>query len=676
MTNPRTVLRTLQLGRHALASARKPLTPFGQAARGVSSSHLRQPSPELVNRLKTVASDQQLKALLIKAAEAESPLVSIISGILRQRNGLDHADYVYILRDIRYALSNPNRETSTETLRQTLRETLAELKKAGGWLDSTGQAELVRINVLFGDERAMESIEQTVRTWGDSRHFSMQQWNAYVELLYKKQDQAGLEEVLRAFERKSAADTPIQALDYLVMLKMQARIDSKSEITAHDVVAVVEEAQQTSRTDSSTWSWAAAIRYLLERRPDALDVATEVHHILRDRGMETDHKLALAFITPLCAGAEPRMEEAMLVYTEYLASASAEAATSEEGRSTISVFSTLLAACARHLSSANVTTALRILNDMRARHISLSTPVLTSTAVSLIRASPDHNTAFSLYAHLYALNSDALDRQAYDAILAAFIKLSTETSPFAPAHLYLEIMRDMRKARFRLGPYSMTTLLTSYGAHASRSSSSSSSSSRSTSPEARRAKTSSLLRAITELHTVLKLDPTLEVDVPLLNALMDAYARVGAYAEAFEVWDELVERRAREPQDRLAELYSPTINIYLDACGYSYSLLRARKGWAWATRWGLNKDERNWAAWIECLCRCGRIDESIELFIQMREGKAVGAPTVTKNLVALPLKFAARDQVDLRCTRDRIRQEFPDFWDDLKQIGESDESTS
>jgi pentatricopeptide repeat protein len=167
---------------------------------------------------------------------------------------------------------------------------------------------------------------------------------------------------------------------------------------------------------------------------------------------------------------------------------------------------------------------------------------------------------------------------------------------------------------------------------------------------------------------MIKLDPSIQVDVPLLNALMDAFARVGAYAESFEVWDELVERRPRERQEDLVDLYSPSINIYLDACGHSYSLLRARKAWAWAGKWGLNKDQRNWEAWLECLCRCGRVEEAVETVQKIKKGSEKGAPGVTKGMVALLLKFSWRNKETYRTVKEQVRVEFPEYWEELKDI--------
>lgn len=672
MRSSRTVLRTLHQRGHALLPSTIRTSAIYQPIRLISSFDRRQPSPELITRLETSTTTPQLKSLLIKAAESESPLVSVITDILRKRNELEYTDCTYILRDLRYALSSPYRDTPLQESRLSLQRILRELKATGRWLDSTGQAEMVRINVLLGDEVALDAAKQTISSWGDTEWWNVTQWNAYVEYLNFHKDIEGLEGLVRNFNQKQRADTPIKALEYLTALKLQGKIDSKSDITAYDLVSVVEAVEKLEGSGDGKRIWAAAIRHLLEQKPDSIRVGMEVHDILRDRGIKTNSHIALALIEPLCAGDQPKIDEAMIIYAEYMASESKELVSRDTNNL---VFANLLAACARCPSDGNTATALRILNDMRARHISFSTYILIRTAVALIESSPDHRTAFNLYAHLYALNHQAFNRRAYDQILAAFIKLSTITSPFAPAHFYMEIMGDMRKAGLKIGPYAITSLLTSYGLQARVT--------RDTSmvPEARRKKLNALLAGITELHTMIKLDPSYTVDIALLNALMDAYSRVGAFSEAFEVWEELLERRPREDPKALAELYGPSISVYLDACGYSLSLLRARKAWAWATRWGL-VNSKNWDAWLECLCRNGRITEAYNTVVRIRDGDGAvegvgsggrgnGKPEFKVEMVEMLLKFSWTDPHTFDWVKRGIKEDFPECWQQVKSIVET-----
>jgi pentatricopeptide repeat protein len=174
---------------------------------------------------------------------------------------------------------------------------------------------------------------------------------------------------------------------------------------------------------------------------------------------------------------------------------------------------------------------------------------------------------------------------------------------------------------------------------------------------------------------MIKLDPMITIDIPLLNSLMDAFARVGAYAEAFEVWDELVERRPRETQihnqnpGMVEELYSPSINIMLDACGFSGSLFRGKKAWNWATRWSLNRNKKNWDAYVECLCRCGQMEDAFEVVKRMKSDG--GVPEPSRETVELLVKFSWRNERNSEWIKERVEEEFPEWWPEMRRIVET-----
>jgi pentatricopeptide repeat protein len=670
MPTARTVLRTLTTGRYALSRNVIAAGTPPASSRGISSALLRKPTPDLISRLENKATTPQLKQLLVKAVDAQSPLISVLVDILRKRNKLSYGDYTYIIRDLRNEFSDPERARPLEETREALRTILKDLKDSEGHLDAEGQSEMVRMNVLLGDEPALAAADETIRRWGDLAYWRLYQWNAYLELLILRGDVEGVEGVVEDFAKLEKGDPPIRALQYLVTKRLQEKFDSKSEVHAFDVVSAVDAVEKTTGSYGSTVIWATAIQDLLSRMPDAVDTAMEVYGTARERGVETDYYLARCLIDSLVKGDIPRIEEAFSVYSDYLGfnpqdktTLTAKAAAASNGRDPTPLFSTLLVANARSTAEDRAPSAIRILNDMRARGLSLAPGAIASTYKILATSAPDHQTAFNIYAHIYALNENAIDRHAFDVILSTFIKLSTDKSPFAPAALYLEIMRDMRKANIRIGSHAITSLLKSYGLQARQTRKSI------TEPGYREAKTKALLKSILELHTMIKLDPMIAIDIPLLNSLMDAFARVGAYAEAFEVWDELVERRPRENPATVEADYSPSLNIILDACGHSGSLFRGKKAWNWAARWGLNANKKNWDAYVECLCRCGQMEDAFEVVTRMKES-VTAVPKASKETVELLVKFSWRNKGDFEWVKERVEKEFPEWWPEMRRIVE------
>lgn len=654
MRPARAVLGTFTARNAIASSSALKLAPI---ARRISTNLLREPTPELISRLRERATSTQLKHLLARSAEAQSPLVPVVAEILRSRDELEYRDYTYILRDLRHEFSDSKRARSVLETRDSLQDVLREMRENGKHLDVEGEGEMVRINVLLGLDDALEAASETIRRWGEWKHFSVYQWNAYIQYLVKVEDEATISQVLGTWTNREM-DPPIRAKEYLVIKNLQRSIDSKSTITPTDVAQAVESIEKNPKSSSAARLWGTAIRHLLSQVPNSLETAIEVYHLARDKEVETDSTLAREIIVPLTASDTPRLEEALSIYSDYLGFNPPDIPTSDRRDPTI-IFTSLLYACAKVPSHSS--TALRILTDMRSRKLSFSPSTLGALATTLTRSAPDHQTAFNLYAHLYALDSNAFNRRTYESILSGFIIHSTPNSPVAPTNLYLEIIRDMKKAGLRIGSYSITSLLTSYGLQATKLTKRA----RIEDQPIRQIKVNGLLRGINELHTMIKLDPLVEVDIPLLNALMDAYNRVGAYAEAFEVWDELVERRSRLSLEEMDQ-YSPSINIMLDTCGHSNSLFRAKKAWAWANRWRLNSNKKCWDAYIECLCRCGEIEHGYEVVREMRDLEETPDPSVETIMVLV--KFSWKNRKDFEEAKERVQKEFPELWEGVKEI--------
>ncbi|GAC99465.1 hypothetical protein PHSY_007066 [Pseudozyma hubeiensis SY62] len=122
-------------------------------------------------------------------------------------------------------------------------------------------------------------------------------------------------------------------------------------------------------------------------------------------------------------------------------------------------------------------------------------------------------------------------------------------------------------------------------------------------------------------HEMLKRDEGLEPDLPLINALMNAYNRVGEPAMVLAIWDSLIATRQ--------EIDGVTLSVFFDTAGRHGLLSLARKAMGTVRRLeaeGVGGGGRSvltkgaWDSWLECLARCGRLEEAIELsFGEMRK---------------------------------------------------------
>lgn len=381
-------------------------------------------------------------------------------------------------------------------------------------------------------------------------------------------------------------------------------------------------------------------------------------------GISPDAKLVHPLMSVYCRSFLPALDKAFKLYQD-LCDADARRMDSGKTRplADVAIFNVLLQGCVR---ARDVPRAIELLNDMRRRGVKLDAMTVTQYATLLMQASSDHEQAFRAYAHVHALDKAALDAYGYTSIIATFSKLRfpkssaphptdvrprrpapyADISPFlpqnwvhAPPEYFLAILQDMRVAGHAPSAATYTVLLDYYGK-------------------------SGDAPGVASAHELLKLDEQLEPDLPLINALMNAYNRVGRPRPVLSIWDSL--RASRQQVDGI------TIGILFDTCGRSGNLSFARRALAKLRADGVPLSKGAWDAWIECLARSGRAAEAAEVvFGTMRHEQGV-APDA-KTLQTL-LKFAARDRDTAGDSvwydaRNRIRAELPHLWEETKGTG-------
>lgn len=201
-----------------------------------------------------------------------------------------------------------------------------------------------------------------------------------------------------------------------------------------------------------------------------------------------------------------------------------------------------------------------------------------------------------------------------------------------------------------------------------------------------------LLELVQDLHAIMIRDPRIAPDLPLLNALMNAYNRCEAPVLVHELWEGLAlaslrvnlpggaesKAPANDPQATFAfasrakpastaAIDGATLSIYLDTCArYSGGDSRGRRAWAFTGRLDARMRERAgahagcvvairnknaWNSWLEFLCRRGRVweamDELEKMIVELqsrsaaKDGSESGPDVKTLSMM---LKFAARDR--------------------------------
>lgn len=597
--------------------------------------------------------------LLDSAVKRDPSAVDPVLEELKRHRDLTPDEYAAVFRHLRYSIP----DAGIEPIRDKMVETLRDMRAKDIRLDRNGGADLAGLQVSLGD---LDYAQKVLSEWDMEKTKDPKLWNLAVELEMARataaatataspgsdgDDIAVRDVVTRMINRGVAA--PQRALAFFAVRHLSDTRAKRSFLGSHDVIAAIDHAEKVCRTDASATVWAEAIRVLTLDNDNAdVSAALDAYAEARHRGVVVNVQLAQALIIPLCNASPPQVASAMGVYADLTSEPIPLKATRDRDR-LLELYTTLLRAASR---AGSLDIATRLIKDLRARSLPLPPSGATSILIAIMRTAPDHHAAFGIYAHFHALNGARLSANDYSAILACFLDTKKQ-SPFAPPKLYLEIVQDMRRSGFRPDSQVLASLLRSYGARATgvlRSSSD---------PAIRASHLSSIHKAIKDLHIFLRLDELVEVDVPLLNALMDAYSRVGAYTSAFEVWGELVERRSREDAARVKELYGPSISIALDTCARSDQLGRARRIWAWARHHGLD-NPHTWDTWVECLCRLGKLDEAVDVVCTEMKIQQAGAPRPTKDTLEVLLRFAWSRE-DLNDVPRRVMQDFPEMWEDV-----------
>ncbi|KAA8898438.1 hypothetical protein FN846DRAFT_209191 [Sphaerosporella brunnea] len=120
------------------------------------------------------------------------------------------------------------------------------------------------------------------------------------------------------------------------------------------------------------------------------------------------------------------------------------------------------------------------------------------------------------------------------------------------------------------------------------------------------------LQCLEKAYRMLNMDPFVEVDTVLRNALMFAFAHCGLFERAFEVYEQIA--RSQEGPNHA------TISQVFDICSrITYGLLRAKKLWAGYRRMGIELTANNVASYVEAISKHGAWDDAWDVVKNMEQ---------------------------------------------------------
>jgi pentatricopeptide repeat protein len=278
----------------------------------------------------------------------------------------------------------------------------------------------------------------------------------------------------------------------------------------------------------------------------------------------------------------------------------------------------------------------------------------TSITILLLRSSTSPSEAFQAYKRIFKRpdGKPTLDAEGYVAVLNAFCRLTFRKAnihtALPPWEQYFEIVKDMREAGYPVNVKVYTIILQQLGLAATKFRQA-----RNIDEDSEQPDLYELERAIRKIHQLITMDASIQPDTIAWNTLMDAYQRAGCVRDAYRVWDTLWVTRTFD---------NASVSIIADACGHANAFNEALQIFSRLHASGFTLNLRNWNAWLECLCRLGRLDEAVKTAC-LEMGKNDNAEPDEKS-IAIILRFAASTR-DEHQIRERIKRYLPELWNSL-----------
>ncbi|KAN0100317.1 hypothetical protein V8E55_000301 [Tylopilus felleus] len=420
-------------------------------------------------------------------------------------------------------------------------------------------------------------------------------------------------------------------------------------------VADLEYAEEALQMKAGPLQWSILVSNAVQA--DDLAGAHAIYHQFKSRGLTPDAPLIQPLVAALCDSAfrsrdDGPIGQALELYRELslaVPPSSSNATTTRHfGRQRSPgpdayMYGTLLRAMANSVDVQKYSQlAVDLLADMETREIKPDSHIaVASLIVMAMRSSSSFDDALRAYRKVMGNEHPKnVGVKGYRWILYTLSRLSFDHEPtLPPIWHYFEIVRDMRRSGVETTPYVYASLLRRLAQLAE-----------GTSEEA----TLGLAASVRRVHDHLTLDPSITPDTLLWNQLMDAYQRVGLFAEAYRVWEVLL----------IGETYDhASVSIILDACGYANAWPLAEQVIKKLSERSFSLNQGNWNAYVECMCRNGMLNDAVKMVcLEMGKDKRDVKPNVATAQVLLTFATRTNQQDEVAM---RLRRYLPELWESL-----------
>lgn len=420
-------------------------------------------------------------------------------------------------------------------------------------------------------------------------------------------------------------------------------------------VADLEYAEGALQIKAGPLQWSILLSNAVQA--DDLTGAHSIYRQFRSGGLTPDAPLVQPLVAALCDSAfrshdDGPINQALELYRELShaipPSSSNVTATRKFGRQRslgpdAYMYGTLLRAMANSVDVRQYSQlAVDLLADMEAREVKRDGHVaVASLIVMAMRSSTSFDDALEAYRRVMGNeNPKDIGVKGYRWILYVLSRLSFDHEPtIPPIWHYFEIVKDMRRSGVEITPYIYASLLRRLAKLAE---------------DASEEDTLRLAASVRRVHDHLTLDPSITPDTLLWNQLMDAYQRVGLFAEAYRVWEVLL----------ISETYDyASISIILDACGYANAWPLAEQVVKKLAERSFPLNQGNWNTYVECMCRVGMLNDAVKMVcLEMGKNHKDVKPNLATAQVLLTFATSTNQQDEVAM---RLQRYLPELWRSL-----------
>ncbi|KAF8140594.1 hypothetical protein EV363DRAFT_1312860 [Boletus edulis] len=420
-------------------------------------------------------------------------------------------------------------------------------------------------------------------------------------------------------------------------------------------VADLEYAEEALQMKTGPLQWSILVGNAVQA--DDLSQAHSIYRQFKSRGFTPDAPLIQPLVAALCDSAfrsqhDDPIDQALELYRELShavpPSASNVASARHFGRQRSPgpdayMYGTLLRAMSNSVDVQKYSQlAIHLLADMEAREIKPDGHIAVASLIVMgMRSSSSFDDALDAYRRVMGNeNPKNVGIKGYRWILYTLSRLSFNDGPtLPPIWHYFEIVKDMRRSGVEITPYVYASLLRRLAKLAEGASGED---------------TLGLAVSVRRVHDHLTLDPSITPDTLLWNQLMDAYQRVGLFAEAYRVWEVLL----------VSETYDhASVSIILDACGYANAWSLAEQVIKKLSERSFPLNQGNWNAYVECMCRNGMLNDAVKMVcLEMGKDQKDVKPNLATAQVLLTFATRTNQQDEVAM---RLQRYLPELWESL-----------